>query len=328
MLAFMDWKKNYKGLLVSIIAGLAAIGLETQTPSALNSILLALILGIIVGNFFSLSETIEPGIGYAGSKMLELSILFLAVGINYTEITKLGVTSFVALAAVIGTVLTLTLVMSKKFSCPTYTGILVGFGTAICGSSAIAALSPSLPNKAKEDVAISMAVVNLLGTVGMLGMPVILMQFSLPAADVGYIIGSTLHSVGNVAGAGFTIGKEAGDAAITVKLARVALLTPGLMYMNYLVNRGANPNWKSYFKLPWYLIGFVLVTLLVSLVDIPSDASKQLEYVGKVILTIAMFAIGTKVSIKKLFTAGNRGLRFGLVIFLIQITLVLTVVLL
>lgn len=324
----MKFKENYLGLLLALVMGIVSMWLETQTPSSLNSILLSLIIGMGIGNLYNLPKSMEPGVGYAGSKMLELSILFLAVGINYTEITKLGAPSFIALAAVIGIVLTLTVIMSKKFSCPTNTGILVGFGTAICGSSAIAALSPSLPDKEKEDVAISMAVVNLLGTLGMLLMPLILMQFSFNAADVGYIIGATLHSVGNVAGAGFTVGKEAGDAALTVKLARVALLTPGLMYMNYLINRGANPNWKSYFKLPWYLMGFVLVTLLVSITDIPNDVIKKLEYMGKVILTIAMFAIGTKVSFKKLITSGNRGLRFGLVIFLIQIALVLTVVLL
>jgi uncharacterized integral membrane protein (TIGR00698 family) len=147
-----------------------------------------------------------------------------------------------------------------------------------------------------------MAVINLLGTLGMLVLPWALLQVDWPSQDVaasamGYLVGGSLHSVGNVAGAGFAIGKSAGDVAITVKLARVALLTPGLIFMTYLTQRHSQGSWKRYFQLPWYLIGFILVTLLVSVIDIPKPVLKELEYIGKVILTIAMAAIGLKVSV-------------------------------
>jgi uncharacterized integral membrane protein (TIGR00698 family) len=258
--------------------------------------------------------------------MLELSILFLAVGINYADVAALGVQPFLGVAAVVFTVLFLSFFLAKRFNCPGNTGILVGFGTAICGSSAIAALAPSLQKQNKEDVAIAMAVINLLGTLGMLVLPWALLQVDWPSQDVaasamGYLVGGSLHSVGNVAGAGFAIGKSAGDIAITVKLARVALLTPGLIFMTYLTQRHSQGSWKRYFQLPWYLIGFILVTLLVSVIDIPKPALKEVEYIGKVILTIAMAAIGLKVSVKKLMQAGSRGLRFGVVMFLLQIAL-------
>lgn len=238
----------------------------------------------------------------------------------------IGRSTFVGVAVVVFAVLFLSFFLSKRFNCPGNTGILVGFGTAICGSSAIAALAPSLQKQNKEDVAIAMAVVNLLGTLGMLFLPWALLQINWPSSDVassaiGYLVGGSLHSVGNVAGAGFAIGKSAGDVAITVKLARVALLTPGLIFMTYLTQRNAEGSWKRYFKLPWYLIGFIIVTFVVSVVDVPKPALKDMEYVGKVILTIAMAAIGLKVSFKKLLQAGSRGLRFGVVMFALQLSL-------
>jgi uncharacterized membrane protein YadS len=67
------------------------------------------------------------------------------------------------------------------------------------------------------------------------------------------------------------LGKEAGDAAITVKLARITLLTPGLIYMNYLVNRGAHTNMFSLIKMPWYLVGFLVVSMVVSVFDFPTE---------------------------------------------------------
>ncbi len=316
----------YKGIVFSVLLGLAAVFLEKFTPPAFNGILIALLLGILLGNTLKLPENLASGIQYTSSKMLELSILFLAVGINYADVAALGVQPFLGVAAVVFTILFLSFFLAKRFNCPGNTGILVGFGTAICGSSAIAALAPSLQKQNKEDVAIAMAVINLLGTLGMLVLPWALLQVDWPSQDVaasamGYLVGGSLHSVGNVAGAGFAIGKSAGDIAITVKLARVALLTPGLIFMTYLTQRHSQGSWKRYFQLPWYLIGFILVTLLVSVIDIPKPAIKEVEYIGKVILTIAMAAIGLKVSVKKLLQAGSRGLRFGVVMFLLQIAL-------
>jgi uncharacterized integral membrane protein (TIGR00698 family) len=323
----------YKGIVFSVLLGLAAVFLEKFTPPAFNGILIALLLGILLGNTLKLPENLASGIQYTSSKMLELSILFLAVGINYADVAALGVQPFLGVAAVVFTVLFLSFFLAKRFNCPGNTGILVGFGTAICGSSAIAALAPSLQKQNKEDVAIAMAVINLLGTLGMLVLPWALLQVDWPSQDVaasamGYLVGGSLHSVGNVAGAGFAIGKSAGDVAITVKLARVALLTPGLIFMTYLTQRHSQGSWKRYFQLPWYLIGFIMVTLLVSVIDIPKPALKEVEYIGKVILTIAMAAIGLKVSVKKLMQAGSRGLRFGVVMFLLQIALLGLVMLL
>ena len=316
----------YKGILFSVFVGLLSVLLEKFMPPAFNGILIALLLGMLLGNLLKLPVALESGINYTSSKMLELSILFLAVGINYTDIAALGVQPFVGVALVVFAVLFLSFFLSKRFNCPGNTGILVGFGTAICGSSAIAALAPSLQKQNKEDVAIAMAVVNLLGTLGMLFLPWALLQIDWPSSDVassaiGYLVGGSLHSVGNVAGAGFAIGKSAGDVAITVKLARVALLTPGLIFMTYLTQRNAEGSWKRYFKLPWYLIGFIIVTFVVSVIDVPKPALKDVEYVGKVILTIAMAAIGLKVSFKKLLQAGSRGLRFGVVMFALQLSL-------
>ncbi len=310
---------NIKGLLLSVTLGVLALFIGNFTPSAFNSILIALLLGMLIGNFISIPKTFEAGITYTSSKLLEISIIFLALGINYAHFAKIGISYFIIIASMVLVILTFSYFLSKKLNCPGSTGILVGFGTAICGSSAIAALSPSL-KKEKEDVAIAMAVVNLFGTLGMIVLPILLQKFHfVDVHKLGMIIGGSLHSVGNVAGAGFAMGKEIGDTAITVKLVRVAMLTPGLIFMNFLINRKTAVSWKDHFKLPWYLIAFIAITLIGSLFPIPKSALDISEFIGKGILTIAMVAIGLKVSFKKLVQSGKKGLVFGFIIFLIQI---------
>ena len=312
--------KNISGMSLAAVLGFAAFFMAAYTPSFLNTYLLALIFGMSLAPLISKKPILNPGITWSAAKMLEWSVVLLAFSLDYKAIAEIGLTSFVAIGLVVFVVLIATFYLSKVLSCPGKTGWLIGFGTAICGSSAVAALAPKIKAK-EEDVAISLAVVNLYGSLAMLLLPFIFQVYPQALNEMAFIIGASLHSVGNVAGAGFAIGKSAGDIAITVKLARVALLTPGLIFMTYLTQRHSQGSWKRYFQLPWYLIGFILVTLLVSVIDIPKPALKEVEYIGKVILTIAMAAIGLKVSVKKLMQAGSRGLRFGVVMFLLQIAL-------
>ncbi len=314
------FQRQGKGIILAMALGVLSFFLAEFTPSAVNSVMIALILGITLGNVVKLPSAFESGVSYTSGKLLELSILFLAFAINYSHIAKLGAVSFIAVAVVLFLILSLSFVLAKKFKCPGSTGWLVGFGTAICGSSAIAALAPSV-SKDKEDVAIAMAVVNLYGTLGMIFLPMLLLKTGLDTSEMGLMIGGSLHSVGNVAGAGYTVGEEAGEAAITIKLARVALLTPGLIFINFLINRRTAASWKDHFKLPWYLIGFILITVIGTFVQFPEYFLDLMESIGKVLLTIAMAAIGMKVSFKNLIMSGRKGLTFGLILFIIQLGL-------
>lgn len=314
-------KKEYRGILLATLIGLTAYAASAYLPSSFNSILLALLAGMLLGNTLRIPDNLQSGIGFTSGKLLELSILFLAFSINYAHIANLGLLSFSIIAVMVVAMLFFTHYLSIQMNCPGSTGWMVGFGTTICGSSAIAALAPSVA-KNKEDAGIAMAVVNLFGSIGMIAMPLVLTKMDLSTTQMGLLIGGTLHSVGNVAGSGYAISSQVGEAAITIKLARVALLSPALIFFNYLVNRNNVSNWKEHFKLPWYLWSFIGITILSSLVQFPEAFLSGMETTGKVILTIAMAAIGLKVSFKKLYQSGQKGLGFGLIVFAVQILLV------
>jgi uncharacterized integral membrane protein (TIGR00698 family) len=270
---------------------------------------------------------VQPGIGFTSSKLLELSVIFLAFGIDYGHIAALGAGSFSIVLVMVVSMVLITYSLAKQVRCPGSTGWLVGFGTAICGSSAIAALAPRVA-KDKEDVGIAMAVVNLFGSVGMIVLPLLLVRFNLSDAELGLLIGGTLHSVGNVVGAGYTLSDGVGEVATTIKLARVAMLSPALILFNYLVNRGESQGWRAHLQLPWYLWGFLGITLITSVVPMPANLIEGMELAGKLALTIALAAIGLKVSFAQLFRSGRQGLGFGLLIFAVQTALVVALLLL
>jgi uncharacterized integral membrane protein (TIGR00698 family) len=262
---------------------------------------------------------LDAGISLSSAKMLEWSVVLLAFSIDYKAIGAIGATDFAVIIIVVLVVLVATYYLSKVFSCPGKTGWLVGFGTAICGSSAIAALAPKIKAN-KEDVAISLASVNLLGSLAMVLLPFVFEFYPLLEKEMAFLIGASLHSVGNVAGAGFSVSEEVGQLALIYKMARVALLSPALLFMVWLDSRKSNEQ-KFRFQLPWYLIVFIAVSIVVSFFPLPSFLLKGSETIGKIILTIAMAAIGLKVDVFRLLRAGQRGLVFALVIFVLQISL-------
>ena len=299
--------------------GLAAIFLSALTPSFLNSYLLALLVGMILAPSVNKVPQLDAGISLSSAKMLEWSVVLLAFSMDYKAIGAIGATDFAVIIIVVLVVLVATYYLSKVLSCPGKTGWLVGFGTAICGSSAIAALAPKIKAN-KEDVAISLASVNLLGSLAMVLLPFVFEFYPLLEKEMAFLIGASLHSVGNVAGAGFSVSEEVGQLALVYKMARVALLSPALLFMVWLDSRKSNEQ-KFRFQLPWYLIVFIAVSIFVSFFPLPTFLLKGSETIGKIILTIAMAAIGLKVDVFRLLKAGQRGLVFALVVFAIQIGL-------
>jgi uncharacterized integral membrane protein (TIGR00698 family) len=316
-MSFLPKKNYFYGISLAIILGISIHFLSEQL-NVINGIISGFLIGIIIGNLFNIPLKFNDGLSYTGSKMLEFSILFLAFSINFNHVLDIGPINFFAVLIIIVLVLFSTLFLAKKFSCPNSTGWLVGFGTAICGSSAIAAVAPSI-TKNKEDVGVALSVVNLMGSIGMLLLPFIISLVNISDIDSGVIIGATLHSVGNVAGAGYGINDTVGEAAIAIKLARVALLSPAVIFFTFMVQSGEKKTLKSYFKLPYYLWGFILITLLVSMVDMPKVVLGIMSMWGKIVLTIAMVAIGLKVSFKDLIAKGKKAIGFGVVIFVIQL---------
>jgi uncharacterized integral membrane protein (TIGR00698 family) len=312
-------RSKIPGILLATGLGLAAIFLSAYTPSFLNSYLMALLIGMLLAPQVNKVPRFDVGISLSSAKMLEWSVVLLAFSIDYKAIGAIGVTDFVVIIIVILVILLATYYLSKVLSCPGKTGWLVGFGTAICGSSAIAALAPKIKAD-KEDVAISLASVNLLGSLGMVLLPLWFQFYPLLEKEMAFLIGASLHSVGNVAGAAFSVSEEVGQLALVYKMARVALLSPALLFMVWLDSRRSNEQ-KFRFQLPWYLIAFIVVSILVSFFPMPAFLSKGSETISKIILTIAMAAIGLKVAVFRLLKAGQRGLLFALIIFVLQMSM-------
>jgi len=319
-------KENYQGILISLLVGIGAHFLAPDIPGV-NGVILAFLVAVLIGNSITIPSSCKKGINYASGTLLEYAIIFLAFSITFKDIAVLGFSKFAFVLGIVLVSLLATIFLAKKFNSKDSTAWLVGFGTAICGSSAIAALAPVVSER-KEDAGIAIAVVNLLGSVGMIILPFTLQLLFTESSQIGFLLGATLQSVGNVAGAGYGLSQEIGDTALTVKLARVALLTPAVIFFSLLVNKGKKDaqGKKIKFTLPYYLWIFVAITIANSLITLPENVLEKLQLIGTLLLTVSMAAIGLKVSFQTLWQSGKMAIGFGLVIFLIQIAVSLALI--
>lgn len=316
--------RNLIRFLPTLAVGALALVLSSYFIPAVNSIVLALALGIVFTNFIPKSDLIDSGADVLGKRFLELAILFLAFGIDYGNILALGWNTFTIIIILMAIMVFLTIILSRLVRFNREEAWLIGFGTSICGSTAIAALAPMISAK-KNDVASSMTIINVLGAIAMIGVPYLLLEWDDVQGQSGLILGGTLHSVGNVVGSAFIISDEVGEVALTVKMARIALLSPALIFFGLFQQRGQSGQ-KASFKLPWYLVAFVLISMLVSLVTLPDFMLNSAHFSGKLFLTMAMAAIGLQVDFKEMLRTGWRSLLFGLLMFLIQFGILITLV--
>jgi uncharacterized integral membrane protein (TIGR00698 family) len=311
----------FPGILVTGLIAFISWFLGPLIPG-LNAVILGLLLGILVGNVFQFPEKFSGGIKFSSGKILEFTIVMLAFEVNLGELSQVG---FPILATVVSTIILLllaTLYLGKKMSCPGANGWLIGFGTAICGTSAISALGPII-TKDKAQIGISLAVINILGGLGIFFAPIVVKLLGFDAVQSGVLVGGSLHSMGHVAGAAALFEDDVRNVAISVKLVRIALLTPALIVFSNIVNKKQNSEANYSLKLPTYLVLFIVVSIFVTFVDLPGAFLLFFKSLGAFGLTISMVAIGMGISFKNLIQSGGKSLLFGVVIFLVFILLIL-----
>jgi len=132
-----------------------------------SAVLLALLAGMLLRNLIPATARLKPGADSMVKKWLPVGIVLLGARLDFYFLVGVAAQVLVGAAAIITVIILLTRVLSRWLGVPEKIGLLIGIGTAICGSSAIVAAAPVVEAK-DEDVAYSIGVINLLGVVTML----------------------------------------------------------------------------------------------------------------------------------------------------------------
>lgn len=302
------------GLLLSIITGAIAYIISNFIP--LDSVTLAILLGIIISNIRRPSATFTLGLKFSEKTMLSISIALMGVKLNYTQFKGIGIPLFVMIISGICFTILLSILIGKLFKIDSELALLVGIGNAVCGSSAIAA-SQGVIQADEEKVGISIATINFLGTVGIFLLPTIIKLCpNISEFRGGLLIGNTLQAIGQVTAAGFSVSEATGQVATLIKMGRILMIMPVVITLGLLKRTKSN---KKKSSIPPYIIWFIGFSILTSLNIIPSFILPILKNISKFFLITAMASIGMKISFATLKGEGKKALCLGLFIFTCQI---------
>lgn len=323
------------GLTVTAYAmhGLNFPPFRIETPGgvrrSVSPEIIAILLGVLLRNLMTLPPVVGGAARFVVRRILPATIVFMGAGLNLFDMQRIGLPALVVtLSSIIFATLAAYLI-GQGLKLTPQSSLLIGAGTAICGNSAIVAVAPLVEAK-DEDLVLSLGTINLFGLLVMLVLPLAggFLQFGDEA--FGVWAGVSVHAVPQAVAAGYAFSPAAGAVATLVKLVRVTLLTPVVIVLALVYARRhageANVREKTavHFArlIPWYIWGFVVLSLVNTLGWLPELAltpdgwaaswwggpklavSKLLTEVGKALLTLAMVAIGLEVNLKTLARVG------------------------
>jgi uncharacterized integral membrane protein (TIGR00698 family) len=205
----------------------------------------------------------------------------------------------------------------KAFGLSPDFGRLLGVGYAVCGVSAIAAVKP-LTKAEEEEVAYAVGVVTLFGTLSMACYPVIGAIANLAPETFGWWAGSAIHDVAQVVATATMRGDEALETAVVIKLGRVALLGPILIFVSMKTRGRANSERSAAVKaIPLFVVGFILAVVARSIEILPIGILELLDDMRKIFLTAAMVGVGALVKLRSLASMGRGPLNAGFISWLL-----------
>jgi uncharacterized integral membrane protein (TIGR00698 family) len=322
----------FPGVLASVVVAAAATFLSQHYGAPV--MLFALLLGLAM-NFLSGEGACAAGIEFTARQVLRIGVALLGLRITIGQIAELGWPPVLIVVGSVVLTIGVSMLVARLMGFNTLFGLLSGGATAICGASAAMALAAALPAHPQKERATLFTVVGVsaLSTLAMIVYPMLARALGLPAQDAGILIGGTIHDVAQVVGAGYSLSHEAGDVATFVKLLRVAMLLPVIVFAVMLARRsagadagdGADTTGPRPPLLPWFAVGFALLVLVNSTGWVPRPLIALGNDASRWCLVAAIAAIGMKTQLKELAAVGWKPvvLMVGETVFLLLLVLAL-----
>jgi uncharacterized integral membrane protein (TIGR00698 family) len=287
----------------------------------LSAAIVAILAGMAVRNLVRLpAYVIESARGMPG-RVIPTSIVLTGAGLNLTAIATIGIRALMITLACLTVAMASSLWLGAVTRLFRKTAILIGAGTAICGTSAIVAVAPLIQAE-DQDMLLAIGTVNILGLLFMFAMPVLGSLLNLSDQAFGVWAGTSIHAVPQVLAAAFSYSQPAGAVATLVKLVRVALLAPLIFFLSIWHSRqaGASQTQIHYHRLvPAFVWGFLVLAALNTADLLPVlqfrfgaySTSNLLTNAGELLVAISMAAMGLEVNIVQFSKVGGRAMLVG-----------------
>ncbi|MFI6448725.1 YeiH family protein [Kitasatospora sp. NPDC050543] len=332
--------KDAPGLLLAALGVAASLGVHQLVP-AIPKLTAAVVLGMAAAHLPGLRPIVRgparAGLSTAGRRLMRLGIVLLGLKLSLDDVLGLGWATVAMVLAVVTATFAGTLWLGRRLGLPGDQPLLVATGYSICGASAIGAVSQAAGSE-EEDVAASVALVTLCGTLAIAVLPLLHQPLGLGEADFGRWVGASVHDVGQVVATAQTGGPAALREAVLVKLMRVVLLAPLVAGVAVAVRRsrarakseamtvasgggGAAAGVPAVAPavrggrppiMPLFVAGFLAMIALRSTGAVPASVLTTAQDAQELLLAAALFGLGSAVHLPTLLRTGGRMAALGL----------------
>ena len=332
-------KSIFPGVVLALIFCLFSQGINNVlaieifgTPkSPISTVLIAILLGIVMGNAFTPRPGMMTGLDFTQQYILKLGIIFLGIRLSFEELIKFGSIAIPLIIVCILSVLILVKLLIKKVPISSKMSYLIAIGTSVCGATAIVATAPVI-NAKKSEVAYAIANITLFGVIAMIVYPYFAeWYFDNDSLKTGLFLGTSIHETSQVAAAGLIYDQqfsnpETLNVATVTKLIRNTFLVIMIPLFAFLYNRGGVKD-KKYSILsifPYFVLGFIGMIIVRNLGDqlfsIENDSYDiwnsfigYIKILATVFLTMAMAAVGISINLNELKSMGYKPFLVGLI---------------
>jgi uncharacterized integral membrane protein (TIGR00698 family) len=318
----------FPGVLACAVVAAAATFLSGHYGAPV--MLFALLLGMAM-NFLSGEGACKPGIEFTARHVLRIGVALLGLRITLGQVGELGWQPVVIVVVSVVLTIVVSMAAARLMGFQSLFGLLSGGAVAICGASAALALAAALPHHPLKERATLFTVVGVsaLSTLAMIVYPMAAQALGLDARVAGVFLGATIHDVAQVVGAGYSLSRESGDVATFVKLMRVAMLVPVIVFAVMLTRgraagtgAGAGPRPPL---LPGFAVAFAVLVAVNSTGWLPQAVSQGGGEFSRWCLVASIAGIGMKTQLKQLVEVGLKPvvLMVGETLFLALLVLAL-----
>ena len=308
------------------------IGIELlgYTKSPISTAMIAILMGIILGNIFKMREGFLRGIDFTQKYILKFGIICLGIQLKPFEFLKFGTVAIPLIIVCIISVLIVVKLLIKKLKISTRMAYLISIGSTVCGTTAIMATAPIIKAN-KGEVAYAIANITVFGIISMLIYPYFAnIYFNGDPLFVGLFLGTAIHETSQVAAAGLIYDQqfnspETLNVATVTKLIRNTFLIIMIPLFAFLYNRNTTKtkNYSIVDIFPYFVLGFVGMIIFRNIGDqfflnedtqpIWQSSISNIKDGAKIFLSMAMAAVGLSTNLKDLKSMGYKPFIVGFI---------------
>ncbi len=316
-----------------LLAGLIAWATRGLGEAPVSPILLAIVLGLMLGNLVAVPQEYDAGLRWCARLVLRIGIVLLGLRLSLSAVGAIGWAALPLVVICITAGLLIVLTAGRLLGLSSRLAGLIAVGTGICGVSAIAATAPAIDAE-DDEVSYAIGCITLFGLIALLTYPWLSHAVFAGNADrVGLYLGTAVHDTSQVTGAALLYSQwydapRALEVATVTKLLRnlfIAVVVP-LMALSFRRRSGDATKLPRWWRaVPVFVLLFIAMVVLRTVGDwgerafglLPHEQWKHLlgwsQQATALCLTLAMAAVGTGTRLSRLRRLGLRPLALGLV---------------